>query len=64
LLGPRGFLLERNSGDAPAESRIVLGGDATASTLLGRSDLLFKNLGAAVRLQSPFVEEQELQALL
>jgi S-DNA-T family DNA segregation ATPase FtsK/SpoIIIE len=48
----------------PAESRIVLGGDPTASTLLGRGDLLFKNLGAAVRLQSPFVEEEELEALL
>jgi S-DNA-T family DNA segregation ATPase FtsK/SpoIIIE len=48
----------------PAESRIVLGGDATASTLLGRGDLLFKNLGAAVRLQSPFVEDKELETLL
>ncbi len=48
----------------PAESRIVLGGDPTASTLLGRGDLLFKNLGAAVRLQSPFVEDDELEALL
>jgi hypothetical protein len=48
----------------PAESRIVLGGDNGASTLLGRGDLLFKNLGAAVRLQSPFVEDAELAGLL
>lgn len=48
----------------PAESRIVLGGDNGASTLLGRGDLLFKNLGAPVRLQSPFVEDEELAALL
>jgi DNA segregation ATPase FtsK/SpoIIIE-like protein len=48
----------------PAESRIVLGGDPTASTLLGRGDLLFKNLGAPVRLQSPFVTDEELETLL
>jgi S-DNA-T family DNA segregation ATPase FtsK/SpoIIIE len=48
----------------PAESRIVLGGDNGASTLLGRGDLLFKNLGAPVRLQSPFVEDGELAGLL
>jgi DNA segregation ATPase FtsK/SpoIIIE, S-DNA-T family len=48
----------------PAESRIVLGGDAGASTLLGRGDLLFKNLGAPVRLQSPFVTDEELETLL
>jgi DNA segregation ATPase FtsK/SpoIIIE, S-DNA-T family len=48
----------------PAESRIVLGGDNGASTLLGRGDLLFKNLGAPVRLQSPFVEDEELAGLL
>ncbi|HEY0139739.1 MAG TPA: FtsK/SpoIIIE domain-containing protein [Thermoanaerobaculia bacterium] len=48
----------------PAESRIVLGGDAGASSLLGRGDLLFKNLGAPVRLQSPFIEDAELAALL
>jgi hypothetical protein len=48
----------------PAESRIVLGGDNGASTLLGRGDLLFKDLGAPVRLQSPFVEDEELAKLL
>jgi DNA segregation ATPase FtsK/SpoIIIE-like protein len=47
-----------------AESRIVLGGDGGASTLLGRGDLLFKDLGAPVRLQSPFVEDAELAELL
>jgi S-DNA-T family DNA segregation ATPase FtsK/SpoIIIE len=48
----------------PAESRIVLGGDDGASSLLGRGDLLFKDLGAPIRLQSPFVEDEELAALL
>lgn len=48
----------------PAESRIVLGGETGASTLLGRGDLLFKDLGAPVRLQSPFVEDEELAKLL
>jgi S-DNA-T family DNA segregation ATPase FtsK/SpoIIIE len=48
----------------PAESRIVLGGDNGASTLLGRGDLLFKDLGAPVRLQSPYVEDDELAELL
>jgi S-DNA-T family DNA segregation ATPase FtsK/SpoIIIE len=48
----------------PAESRIVLGGDNGASTLLGRGDLLFKSIGAPVRLQSPFVEDAELAGLL
>ncbi|HVG24824.1 MAG TPA: FtsK/SpoIIIE domain-containing protein [Thermoanaerobaculia bacterium] len=48
----------------PAESRIVLGGEPGASTLLGRGDLLFKDLGAPVRLQSPFVTDEELAELL
>jgi DNA segregation ATPase FtsK/SpoIIIE, S-DNA-T family len=47
-----------------AESRIVLSGESGGATLLGRGDLLFKNLGAPVRLQSPFVEERELEELL
>jgi hypothetical protein len=47
-----------------AESRIVLGGDGGAASLLGRGDLLFKDLGAPVRLQSPFIEDRELEALL
>ena len=48
----------------PAESRIVLGGEPGASTLLGRGDLLFKDLGAPVRLQSPYVTDEELEQLL
>ncbi|HEX6087218.1 MAG TPA: FtsK/SpoIIIE domain-containing protein [Thermoanaerobaculia bacterium] len=48
----------------PAESRIVLGGEPGAATLLGRGDLLFKDLGAPVRLQSPFVTDEELAELL
>ncbi|HEX8619618.1 MAG TPA: FtsK/SpoIIIE domain-containing protein [Thermoanaerobaculia bacterium] len=48
----------------PTESRIVLGGESGASTLLGRGDLLFKDLGAPVRLQSPYVEDAELAELL
>lgn len=48
----------------PAESRIVLGGDGGAANLLGRGDLLFKDLGAPVRLQSPFIEDEELEQLL
>jgi S-DNA-T family DNA segregation ATPase FtsK/SpoIIIE len=48
----------------PAESRIVLSGESGASTLLGRGDLLFKDLGAPVRLQSPFVEDAELAELI
>ena len=48
----------------PTESRIVLGGEPGASTLLGRGDLLFKDLGAPVRLQSPYVTDQELAELL
>lgn len=47
-----------------AESRIVLGGDSGGSLLLGRGDLLFKDLGAPIRLQSPFVEDEELEHLL
>ncbi|MDQ3280188.1 MAG: FtsK/SpoIIIE domain-containing protein [Acidobacteriota bacterium] len=48
----------------PAESAIVLGGERGASSLLGRGDLLFKDLGAAIRLQSPYVEDAELDELL
>ena len=47
-----------------AESRIVLGGESGASSLLGRGDLLFKDLGSPVRLQSPYIEEEELAGLL
>lgn len=46
------------------ESRIVLGEGAGAASLLGRGDLLFKDLGSPVRLQSPYIEEEELAALV
>lgn len=45
------------------ESNMVIG-EASAATLLGRGDLLFKDLGEPVRLQSPYVTEGELVALL
>ena len=48
----------------PAESAIVLGGERGASSLLGRGDLLFKDIGAPVRLQSPYIEDAELEQLL
>ncbi len=45
------------------ESRIIIG-DARAATLLGRGDLLFRDLGEPVRMQSAFVTEVELQRML
>lgn len=45
------------------ESRIVVERPG-AETLLGRGDLLFKGAGDPVRLQSPFVTEDELRARL
>ncbi len=48
----------------PVESAIVLGGERGGSSLLGRGDLLFKDIGAPVRLQSPYVEDAELETLL
>ena len=44
------------------ESRIIIG-DARAATLLGRGDLLFRDLGDPVRMQSPYVSETELGRL-
>jgi DNA segregation ATPase FtsK/SpoIIIE, S-DNA-T family len=44
------------------DSRLILGHPG-AATLLGRGDLLFKDLGEPVRLQSPLVENNELKAL-
>lgn len=46
----------------PIESRIILDGIG-AETLLGRGDLLYRDLGAPVRLQSLLVTRAELQAL-
>ncbi len=48
-------------GDA-LESRIVLD-RAGAENLLGRGDLLFRSIGDPVRLQSPYVTEDELRSL-
>jgi S-DNA-T family DNA segregation ATPase FtsK/SpoIIIE len=45
------------------ESRIIIG-DGRAATLLGRGDLLFRDLGEPVRMQSPYVTEAELAGLL
>jgi DNA segregation ATPase FtsK/SpoIIIE-like protein len=45
------------------ESQMVIGG-GSAATLLGRGDLLFPDIGEPVRLQSPYVPEQELGVLL
>lgn len=45
------------------ESQMIVG-EGTAASLLGRGDLLFRDLGDPVRLQSPYVTETELSALL
>lgn len=45
------------------ESQMVIGG-GSAATLLGRGDLLFRDIGEPVRLQSPHVTEEELGVLL
>jgi hypothetical protein len=45
------------------DSRIVLDHPG-AATLLGKGDLLFKDLGEPVRLQSPLVSEDDLKAIL
>jgi DNA segregation ATPase FtsK/SpoIIIE, S-DNA-T family len=42
------------------ESRILLG-EGGAETLLGKGDLLYKCIGDPVRLQSPFIPEEELK---
>jgi DNA segregation ATPase FtsK/SpoIIIE, S-DNA-T family len=42
------------------ESRILLG-EVGAETLLGKGDLLYKCIGAPVRLQSPYLAEDELK---
>ncbi|MEO8627774.1 MAG: DNA translocase FtsK [Betaproteobacteria bacterium] len=47
----------------PIESRIIL--DASgAETLLGRGDLLYKDIGSPVRLQGLYVTRDELDALV
>ncbi|MBO0720477.1 MAG: hypothetical protein J2P41_06635 [Blastocatellia bacterium] len=42
------------------ESRLLLG-EGGAETLLGKGDLLYKCIGAPVRLQSPYLPEAELE---
>ncbi len=44
------------------ESQIILE-DRGAATLLGKGDLLFRDIGKPVRLQSPLVEAEDLRAL-
>jgi DNA segregation ATPase FtsK/SpoIIIE, S-DNA-T family len=48
---------------APLESRLIVD-NGGAAALLGRGDLLFKDLGDPVRLQSPYVKDDELRHLL
>jgi DNA segregation ATPase FtsK/SpoIIIE-like protein len=45
------------------ESRMLLG-DSGAEQLLGRGDLLFKDIGDPDRLQSPYVPEDEFRRIL
>jgi hypothetical protein len=42
------------------DSRIILD-QAGAETLLGRGDLLFKDLGPAIRLQAPLIKDEDLK---
>jgi len=47
----------------PIESRIILD-EMGAETLLGRGDLLYRDIGNAVRLQGLFVTRSEMEALV
>jgi DNA segregation ATPase FtsK/SpoIIIE-like protein len=47
---------------SPIESQMLLG-DAGAESLLGKGDLLYKCIGDPVRLQSPYLPEEELKAV-
>jgi len=47
----------------PQESQIIIDHPG-AATLLGKGDLLFKDLGDPVRLQSPLVDDADLAALV
>jgi S-DNA-T family DNA segregation ATPase FtsK/SpoIIIE len=44
------------------DSRVILE-QAGAETLLGKGDLLFKDLGPATRLQSPLISDEDLKAV-
>ncbi len=48
---------------APLESRLIVDSGGAAA-LLGRGDLLFRDLGDPVRLQSPYVKDDELRHIL
>jgi DNA segregation ATPase FtsK/SpoIIIE, S-DNA-T family len=47
---------------SPIESQMLLG-EAGAEALLGKGDLLYKCIGDPVRLQSPYLPEEELVAV-
>jgi hypothetical protein len=47
---------------SPIESQMLLG-EAGAEALLGKGDLLYKCIGDLVRLQSPYLPEEELAAV-
>jgi len=47
----------------PIESRIILD-EMGAETLLGRGDLLYRDIGNAVRLQGLFVKRGEMEVLV
>ena len=44
------------------DSRVILE-QAGAETLLGKGDLLFKDLGPAIRLQSPLISDQDVKKI-
>lgn len=47
---------------SPIESQMLLG-EAGAESLLGKGDLLYKCIGDPVRLQSPYLPEEELKTV-
>ncbi|HKQ72114.1 MAG TPA: FtsK/SpoIIIE domain-containing protein [Blastocatellia bacterium] len=47
---------------SPIESQMLLG-EAGAESLLGKGDLLYKCIGDPVRLQSPYLPEEELRSI-
>ncbi|MCI0390128.1 MAG: AAA family ATPase [Acidobacteria bacterium] len=47
---------------SPIESQMLLG-EAGAESLLGKGDLLYKCIGDPVRLQSPYLPEEELNSI-
>ncbi len=45
---------------SPIESQMLMG-ESGAESLLGKGDLLYKCIGASVRLQSPYLPEEEIR---